>query len=83
MLKALADGETNPAALAALADQQLRATPEQLCDALGACPGSFFYFSFGRAVIAGGYCSFAYSALACFRMGMSRSASFQRVTKSL
>ena len=37
MLKALADGETNPATLAALADQQLRATPEQLCDALGAC----------------------------------------------
>ena len=24
------------------------------------------------------YCSFAYSALACFRMGMSGSASFQR-----
>jgi transposase len=37
MLKALADGETNPAVLAALADQKLRATPEQLCDALGAC----------------------------------------------
>jgi transposase len=37
MLKALADGETNPAALAALADVRLRATPEQLCDALGAC----------------------------------------------
>jgi transposase len=37
MLKALADGETNPAALAALADRKLRATPEQLCDALGAC----------------------------------------------
>src|SRR6202165_5875690 len=37
MLKALADGETNPAALAALADQKLRATPAQLCDALGAC----------------------------------------------
>src|SRR5712692_8783975 len=34
MLKALADGETNPAALA---DQRLRATPAQLCDALGAC----------------------------------------------
>ncbi len=27
----------NPAALAALADGRLRATPEQLCDALGAC----------------------------------------------
>jgi len=37
MLKALADGETNPAALAILADKQLRATAEQLCDALGAC----------------------------------------------
>jgi transposase len=37
MLKALADGENNPAALAALADKRLRATPEQLCDALGAC----------------------------------------------
>ena len=37
MLKALADGEINPAALAALADGRLRATPEQLCDALGAC----------------------------------------------
>ncbi len=29
--------ETNPAALAILADKQLRATAEQLCDALGAC----------------------------------------------
>jgi len=38
MLKALADGETSPVALAALADQRLRATPAQLCDALGACP---------------------------------------------
>ncbi len=37
MLKALAEGETNPAALAALADKPLRASPEQLCDALGAC----------------------------------------------
>jgi hypothetical protein len=37
MLKALADGETNPAALAALADQRLCATAAQLCDALGAC----------------------------------------------
>jgi transposase len=36
MLQALADGETNPATLAALADQRLRATPEQLRDALGA-----------------------------------------------
>jgi transposase len=37
MLKALAEGETDPAALAVLADERLRATPEQLCDALGAC----------------------------------------------
>ena len=37
MLKALPEGETHPAALAALADGHLRATPEQLCDALGAC----------------------------------------------
>ena len=37
MLQALADGETDPAALAALADCRLRATPEQLQDALGAC----------------------------------------------
>jgi len=37
MLKALADGETDPAARAALADKNLRATPAQLCDALGAC----------------------------------------------
>src|SRR5947199_3084640 len=37
MLKAIAEGETNPAALAALADERLRATTEQLCDALGAC----------------------------------------------
>ena len=37
MLTAIAEGETNPAALASLADERLRATPEQLCDALGAC----------------------------------------------
>ena len=37
MLKALADGETDPTALAALADYRLRATPEQLRDVLGAC----------------------------------------------
>src|SRR5439155_1376412 len=36
-IEPLAEGETNPAALAALADARLRATPEQLCDALGAC----------------------------------------------
>ena len=39
MLHALADGETDPAAVAALADKHLRATPAQLCDALGACTG--------------------------------------------
>jgi len=37
MLQALADGETDAAKLAELADQRLRATAEQLCDALGAC----------------------------------------------
>jgi transposase len=37
MLRALADGESDPAALAALADHRLRATPAQLQDALGAC----------------------------------------------
>src|SRR5437762_13748856 len=37
MLQALADGETDPAARAALADTRLRATPAQLRDALGAC----------------------------------------------
>jgi hypothetical protein len=36
MLQALADGETDPAALATLADPRLRATPEQLCDAFQA-----------------------------------------------
>ena len=37
MLSAVADGETDPAALAAMAHQRLRATPAQLHDALGAC----------------------------------------------
>ena len=37
MLKALAEGERDPASLAAMADCGLRATPEQLRDALGAC----------------------------------------------
>ena len=37
MLKALADGETDPAALAMLADYRLRAPQELLRDALGAC----------------------------------------------
>ena len=36
MLTALAEGEVNPAVLAAMAHQRLRATQEQLCDALGA-----------------------------------------------
>ena len=36
MLAALAAGEKNPAALAALAYRNLRATPQQLCDALSA-----------------------------------------------
>jgi transposase len=37
MIKALAEGETDPAALAKLADRRLQATPEELRDALGAC----------------------------------------------
>jgi transposase len=37
IMQALAEGETDPAALAAMADKRLRATPAQLCDALGAC----------------------------------------------
>jgi transposase len=37
MLQALADGETDPAALAALADARLRATQQALRDALHAC----------------------------------------------
>jgi transposase len=36
MLKALAEGERDPAVLAAMADRGLRATPDQLRDALGA-----------------------------------------------
>jgi transposase len=36
MLHALAEGETDAAKIAALADRTLRATPEQLCDALQA-----------------------------------------------
>jgi transposase len=36
MLQALADGEVDPGRLAALAHGRLSATPEQLCDALGA-----------------------------------------------
>jgi hypothetical protein len=37
MLQAVAEGATSPEAIAALADQRLRATGQQLCDALGAC----------------------------------------------
>jgi transposase len=37
MLRALADGETNPTSLAALADKKLRATQAQLRNALSAC----------------------------------------------
>ena len=37
ILKALANGETDPRELAKLADRNLRATPEELQDALGAC----------------------------------------------
>ena len=37
MLHAIGEGATDPAAVAGLANQRLRATPEALCDALGAC----------------------------------------------
>ena len=37
MLQAVADGATDPDTVAALASQRLRATPDALCDALGAC----------------------------------------------
>jgi transposase len=37
MLEALAEGETDPATIAALANQRLHATKAQLSDALGAC----------------------------------------------
>jgi transposase len=37
MLEAVAEGATDPLAVAALADAKLRATPEQLRDALAAC----------------------------------------------
>ena len=37
MLQAIAEGETDPAKVTALADYRLRATPDQLGDALGAC----------------------------------------------
>ena len=37
MLRAIASGETDPAVVAALGSRRLHATPDQLCDALGAC----------------------------------------------
>src|SRR5213594_1677571 len=37
MLQAVAQGATSPEAIAGLADHRLRATAQQLCDALGAC----------------------------------------------
>ena len=37
VLKAIAKGETDPTAVAALADGRLRAKPEQIRDALGVC----------------------------------------------
>jgi transposase len=38
MLRAVGDGATDPAAVAALGSPRLHATPDQLQDALGACP---------------------------------------------
>src|SRR5437868_9317743 len=37
MLKAIAEGETNPDTLTAFADERIRATNEQTCDQHGAC----------------------------------------------
>jgi len=37
MLQAIADGESDPEVLAAMAESNLQATPAQLCDALSAC----------------------------------------------
>ena len=37
MLKAIAEGQTDPATVVALADERLQATPEQLRGALGVC----------------------------------------------
>ena len=37
MLRAVASGETDPATVAALGSPRRHATPDQLCDALGAC----------------------------------------------
>jgi hypothetical protein len=55
------------------------------------CPFDARFVSVGRLCVAPArhnlssraHCNFAYSALACFRMGMSGSASFQRVRKSV
>jgi transposase len=38
MLRAVANGDTDPATVAALGSSRLHATPDQLRDALGACP---------------------------------------------
>jgi hypothetical protein len=40
-------------------------------------------YTFENSCWLDGYCSFAYTALACFRMGMLGSASFHSVRKSL
>jgi transposase len=50
--------------------------PVQLVPVLRACNKTSF------SQLTAAHCSFAYSALACFRIGMSGSASFQRVRKS-
>ena len=54
MLKALAEGETDPAVLAAMADRRLQATPEQLRDALGACSATEWSFPSAAEDGAGG-----------------------------
>src|SRR6266571_3612585 len=76
---------THPAVPELLDDAVVR---DGLADELGgvAIGGSVRSYRWERSIAIlsteKGYCNFAYSALASFRMGMSGSASFQRVTKS-
>ena len=53
MLQALADGETDPVALAALAESRLRATPDQLRNAFGACAD--LHATYGSAYVTRAY----------------------------
>jgi len=59
----------------------LRASLMALWGGRATCPASFCFVKKWKKS-GPGYCSFSYSALACFRMGMSGSASFQKVRHS-